>query len=120
MPHSQKKQTIQRLKKRSDFVRVQKDGRKWISKSVIIEVAENERDALRAGFTVSKRVSKLAVERNLIKRRLRSIASDVLPDYCTHSLDLVMVGRVGSLKRDYVDLRQDLIWCLGKLNIEKS
>jgi len=120
MPSLSQKPTIERLKKRSEFVRVQKSGRKWISKGIIIEVAENDQNALRTGFTVSKRVSKLAVERNLIKRRLRSIASDILPDYSAHSLDLVLVGRAGSLKRDYADLKQDLVWCLNKLDIEKS
>lgn len=120
MPKLSKQNKMTRLKKRSDFVRVQKEGRKWISKGLIVEIAENQESAMRAGFTVSKRVSKLAVERNLVKRRLRSIASEILPDYNSHSLDLVLVGRVNCLKRDYSSLRQDVVWCLRKLNIEPT
>ena len=108
---------LPRLKKRADFVHVQKNGRKWISKSFIVEIVPNDKNHLRLGFTVSKRVSKLAVKRNLLKRRLRNVAADILPAYKDQSFDIVLVGRLSSLERDYQDLQKDLIWCLKKLEI---
>lgn len=117
-----KNQDIARLRKRADFLRVQKaikdqEGRKWVSKGMIVEKASNEVEVLRVGFTVSKRVSKLAVTRNRVKRRLRAVASEILPLYKSQHLDIVLIGRVESEKRDFLDLKNDLIWCLKKMDI---
>ena len=111
-------QSIGRLKKRSDFLRVQKEGNKWVSKGMIVELASREETGLRYGLTVSKRVSKLAVTRNRIKRRLRAVACEVLPAFREQSIDVVLIGRVATAERDYQDLKKDLIWCLGKLGYD--
>jgi len=115
---------IGRLKKRSDFLWVQANGRKWIAKGIIVEIAENKertnQSGVRFGLTVSKKVSKLAVKRNLIKRRLRAIALEVLPNYSNQDLDIVIVGRYGALTRDVDMLRNDLIWCLKKMEISRD
>ncbi len=115
---------IDRLKKRSDFLWVQSNGRKWIAKGIIVEIADNterkENLGIRFGLTVSKRVSKLAVKRNLIKRQLRAIALEVLPNYAAQNLDIVIVGRYGALTRDFAALKNDLIWCLEKMEIHRD
>lgn len=117
-----KNQDIARLRKRADFLRVQqaikdKQGRKWVSKGMIVETASNEVGCLRVGFTVSKRVSKLAVTRNRVKRRLRAAAAEILPLYKHQHLDIVLIGRIEGEKRDFLDLKNDLIWCLKKMDI---
>ena len=112
--------SVGRLKKRSDFLRVQKSGRKWVAKGMVVEVAENENLGIRYGLTVSKKVSKLAVTRNRIRRRLKAVASDVLGVYGTYDLDVVLIGRVSTEKRGFEDLKQDLRWCLSKMGIEKA
>lgn len=109
--------SIDRLKKRSDFLCVQRKGRKWISKGMVVEVRANEELGLRCGLTVSKRVSKLAVLRNRVKRRLRSVSYDVLPEYRQQHFDVVLIGRVTTQKRSYEDLQNDLRWCLKKMDI---
>ncbi|MEM7618559.1 MAG: ribonuclease P protein component [Pseudomonadota bacterium] len=112
---------IGRLKKRSDFLWVQQNGRKWIAKSLIVEMADNtsrgERLGIRYGLTVSKKVSKLAVKRNLIKRRLRAVAQEVLPDYAAQNLDVVLIARAGADTKDFDILKRDFIWCLKKMEI---
>jgi ribonuclease P protein component len=112
---------IDRLKKRSDFLWVQSNGRKWIAKGLIVEIADNSQRGdnigIRFGLTVSKRVSKLAVKRNLIKRRLRAIAQEVLPDYAAQNLDIVLIARGNPETKDYDSLKRDFIWCLGKMGI---
>lgn len=113
---------IDRLKKRSDFLWVQSHGRKWIAKGIIVEIADNSSKGdnlgIRYGLTVSKRVSKLAVKRNLIKRRLRAIAQEIMPAYATLNMDIVIVGRFGALERDFDVLKKDLVWCLNKLEVK--
>ena len=59
-----------RLRKKSDFQRVRQQGRSTASRLLILAWAPNNQTGLRVGFVVSKRVSKHAVERNLVKRRL--------------------------------------------------
>ncbi len=113
----EKTKSIGRLKKRSDFLCVQRMGRKWISKGLIIEILDNEDKGIRVGLTVSKRVSKLAVLRNRLKRRLKAISLDVLPDYHQQNLDIVIVGRAMAQQRSYEELQNDLRWCLKKMDI---
>ena len=111
---------IGRLKKRSDFLCVQRSGKKWVSKGIIVEISDNDNLGIRYGLTVSKKVSKLAVIRNRIKRRLKAVANDVLPAYINHNLDIVLIGRQTSEDRDYEDLQNDLRWCLKKLGIKSD
>lgn len=111
---------IARLKKRADFLRVQKAGKKWVSKGMVVELAGNQVSAVRYGLTVSKRVSKSAVIRNRVKRRLRAVAMEVLPAYAPQNLDIVLIGRAETESRDYEDLKNDLIWCLKKMDIKPT
>jgi len=112
--------TIGRLKKRSDFLRVQQSGKKWVAKGLIVEVVDSAYDKPHYGITVSKKTSKLAVTRNRIKRRLRSVIKEVFPQYTEHHIDIVVIGRIAAEKREYSDLKQDLVWCLGKLGYQKD
>jgi len=61
---------------------------------------------LQIGIVISKKVSKKAVERNLLKRRLRAI-------YRTNkqwfsSLDMVIVALPSSLSANYSELLNDI------------
>ena len=107
--------TLDRLKKRSDFLRVQAAGQKWVSKGVIIQIATNESGGRAYGLTVTKRTAKEAVVRNRIKRRLRAACADVLPATLKPGHDIVLIGRAETARRDYADLKQDIAWCLAKL-----
>lgn len=109
--------SLGRLKKRSDFLCVQKTGKKWISKGMILELAPNDDLGVRYGLTVSKKVDKLAVGRNRIKRRLKAVACDVLPEYVHHNIDIVLIGRQTTEKRSYKELQADLRWCLQRLEV---
>lgn len=110
--------TLDRLKKRSDFLRVQKEGTKWISKSVIVQSAPAaEGKARRYGITVTKQVSKSSVDRNRIKRRLRAACADILPALLKEGTDIVLIGRVETGRCEYTDLTRDLAWCLKKMAV---
>lgn len=104
-----------RLQKRSDFLHVNKNARKWVSKSMIVLAAPNETGAKRFGITVTKKLEKTAVGRNRMKRRLRATAADVLPFSAASAMDYVLVAREGAMLHDYAALKKDLRWCLEKL-----
>ena len=109
-----------RLKKRSDFLHVQKKGRKWVSRSVIVQAAENEGLGRRLGLTVTKKVSKSAVVRNRIKRRLRAAADDIMNKQAADNHDYVLIGRVATEDYPYKDLLKDLEWCLKRLDLRSA
>ena len=121
--HATKEQleSLIQIKKRSDFLKIQSGGKKWVSHGLIIQTAPNldleDDQSKRIGFTVTKRVSKSAVVRNRIKRRLRAVAADILPDHAKSAQDYILVGRPQTLTRGYEALRNDLRWCLKKLDL---
>lgn len=86
-----------RLRKNSDFQRVRQQGRSTASRLLILAWAPNKQDNTRVGFVVSKRVSKLAVERNHVKRLLseaiRPLLSQVPPGW-----DLVFSAKYPTIR----------------------
>ena len=116
--HASKEQqkTLERLKKRSDFLKMNKSCKKWVSHGFVLQVLPNDLGHHRVGFTVTKRTDKSAVNRNRIKRRLRSIAADILPKNAKTSCDYVLIGRHAAATRPYDTLCRDLKWCLKKMD----
>jgi ribonuclease P protein component len=119
--------TLYRLKHRKEFLRAAKQGRKWAVAGLVLQVrnrapqeaqGEIEADAVRVGFTVTKKVGN-SVIRNRVRRRLRAVADEVLPVIVTCGLDLVIIGRAGTIKRPYLALVKDLKTALKKLKANK-
>jgi ribonuclease P protein component len=111
-------QHLGRLQKRSDFLRVQQAGKKWVSQAVVVQLAENDGLGRRFGVTATKKLHKKAVDRNRVKRRLRAVACDILPDHLPDHHDIVLIGRVGTKDKPYADLCKDLRWCLKRLTAD--
>ncbi len=115
-----------RLKGRSDFLRVQNSGKKWISRHFVLQMDDGISDKNRCGFTVTKRLDKSAVKRNRMKRRLRAASYDVMAaDFKLRDLmgginDFVLIARKGLIDADYNDLKKDLRWCLKKLAAQQE
>ncbi|MAL78870.1 MAG: ribonuclease P protein component [Sneathiella sp.] len=109
---------VERLKKRAEFLRVASVRRKWAAPGMVLQAARgaqtSEADVSRVGFTVTKKVGN-AVVRNRIKRRLRAAADQVIPHHAQSGWDFVLIGRQGSLGRDFTDLTFDLRRALEKV-----
>jgi ribonuclease P protein component len=119
------RQTIGSLKKRADFLRVQGNGDKWVTKSFIIRKMIQPSGILatpdiRFGLTITKKQFKNATDRNRVKRRLRSIASNLLPQIGDKNTDYVFIGRKETMDRDFTDLEKDLKWAIKRLSQEQS
>ena len=115
-----KKNKTGRLKKRSDFLRMRHSGVKWITKHFILQKAPAEMledDAcVRFGVVVSKKFSKKAVDRNRAKRRLRALATEILPVYGEQECDYVFISRHGLNDAPFDVLQRDLKWALRKMD----
>ncbi len=110
--------TLGMLRKRKAFLAVQASGRRWVSHGLVLQVKDAPSPTeKKIGFTVSKKVDKSAVKRNRIKRRLRAVAADILPQYGIAGQEYVLVGRPQTASRPYAQLCEDLKWCLRKLDL---
>lgn len=80
-----------------------------------VKLAPNTLGRPRVTAVASAKVSKLAVQRNKLKRRCRSILKQLLPT--TWGVDILVALRVGSKDSDYMDLFNDIRNCLNKTRI---
>ncbi len=105
---------MERLKKRRDFLNVQKGRR---VRTGLFSVEARGQDApgpSRIGFTVSKRVSLSAVKRNRIRRRLKEAARIHGDGVSATGMDFVIVARIDALTAPFSRITSELTKSLLK------
>ena len=113
----QEAQRLATIRKRSDFLAANA-GKRASSPSFVLLVRDRADGdpAKRVGFTVTKKIGG-AVVRNRMKRRLRALAREMLPEGGVAGADHVLIGRAGGIERDFGELRQEFTRALEKLHI---
>jgi len=111
-----------RLKKRQDFLNTARLGRKWVTKSFVIQILDSpDLETSLIGFTATKKHIGNAVQRNRAKRRLRAL--------CDHYLSLinkkpphqiVLIAREESLTLPFEQMVKDFSWAWSRLFEEKK
>lgn len=97
-----------RLLKAEDFRLTMKQGRKVSSEHLVIYLKRDEAAPhARFGFVVAKTVGG-AVKRNLVKRRLREISRELMPELGPQS-SVVVRALPGSAELEWNKLREELI-----------
>jgi len=112
--------SLSSIKKRADFLHVQKMGRKWIAKAFIVQVCENEGLGQRFGLVVTKKLHKLAVDRNRVKRRLRAVVAEILPNNAANDCDYVFIARKDTISMPYETLKKEMLWCIKRLDLKRE
>lgn len=93
-----------RLTKYRDFQRVLRFGKTINSDFLVLKFLPNQGEQTKVGFVVSVKISKKAVERNLIKRRLREsvrIFTDELIKGCFY----VFLTKKAILGKDFQEIK---------------
>jgi ribonuclease P protein component len=105
-----------RLRKGSDFHRVRQQGRSISSRLLILAWVPNEGPTLRVGFVVSKRISKLAVRRNSVKRLLSEALRPSMPEMCGN-WDIVISAKQPALDADLKALQHEIASVLRRARL---
>ena len=106
---------LERLKQRKDFLRLAHAKRVHSTSFVLQARDRGDAQALRVGFTCSKKVGN-AVARNRAKRRLREIARLILPQFGQIGHDYVLIGRANvTAATKFTALQDELLASLRKL-----
>ncbi len=95
-----------RIKKRKDFEKILKEGKSLHSEIFTVKFLENNLNQSRFGFIVSKKISKKAVTRNTVKRRLREQIRLRLLKF-EKGLDVIIIA-----KKDIVKKKSEEIGCI--------
>jgi ribonuclease P protein component len=102
------------LTRRADFLAANRGRRAPMPGFVLLVRPRGDEDpTMRIGFTVTRKIGG-AVVRNRMKRRLRVLAREVLPEAGVRGADHVMIGRSGGIERDFATMREELRKALAK------
>lgn len=102
-----------RIKKRSEFVRLQGEARKLYGKHVLVLVAPSGLPHSRFGVVITRKIDKRAVVRNRIKRWMREI-------FRTHraglkeNFDILIIARRGILDCTFEQLEREVLSVLKR------
>ena len=95
---------------------------RWVAPGLILQALPREDSPAQPyGLCVSasKKVARLATDRNRIRRRLKAIAVELLPLAARPGMNYMISGRHQTAGRSAEELEKDLRWCLKKLNLGK-
>jgi ribonuclease P protein component len=96
-----------RLKRKKDFQKVLKNGKGLKEDLLVLKMVKNNLLQSRFGFIVGTKVSKKAVLRNKLKRRLRELVREKI-EKIKEGFDIVFIAQPGLEKRDFWQLKDIL------------
>jgi ribonuclease P protein component len=106
-----------RLKRRPEFLRVASAGKKAAVGGVVLQaLVRQDAEPARLGFTVTKKVGN-AVIRNRTRRRLKEAARLLLAERPVSGVDLVLIGRDSTRKRNFISLQGDIRRALERTGV---
>lgn len=105
-----------RLRKKRDIEAVLKRGRSAYTPNISVRLAKNQLGVSRFAFVTGLKVSKSAVKRNRVRRRLREITRKhlgaIAPGY-----DVMVMTRVGVLGLEFGEMEKELAGLFKKQGI---
>ncbi len=105
-----------RLTKNKDFDNVFKKGVSSFDAVLGIKAVKNDFDFCRIGIMVGTKVSKKAIERNKIKRRIRGVVKNFLPHIKT-GFDIVVVTHPLVAEKGFPEIKKSMYKHFKKLKL---
>ena len=110
------KASANRLRKTTDIQKVYNSGQKVYHPLVRSIILPTTHSASRFTIIVSQRVSKKAVERNRVKRRLRTIVMNQLMPILRTSYDMIFIVQPAAIDAEYAVLEK----AIQKLSLKQQ
>lgn len=107
-----------RLSKKKDFDRVFAEGVATFGKLLSVRSINNDLDFNRFGVMVGTKISKLAVRRNQIKRRIKYVLKKHETELLNHR-DIIIIVFPLILAKEYHEVESDLLSCFKKAKLLK-
>jgi ribonuclease P protein component len=104
---------INRIKKKNDFEIIFKKGASYKNSLFILKVFKNDFNYSRFGFIVSSKVSKKAVVRNKVRRRLSEIIKAEFKNIKS-GLDMVFISLSDIEKKEFSEIKESAASILTK------
>jgi ribonuclease P protein component len=109
----------QRLIQASLFGEAFAQKRNFVGRFMVLWLRTGQDAALRLGVVTSKKVSNRAVDRNLVRRRLREIFRHHRAEL-SGPVDLVIIGRRNLLSAPYADVEREFLRLAEKAGLLKK
>ena len=97
-----------RIKKKKDFETIFKNGSNFEARFLVFKILKNDLGYSRFGFVVSQKVSKKAVIRNKVRRRITEIIKANFHQI-QKGVDVVIIFLPGIEKKEFPELREMVI-----------
>lgn len=107
---------INRLTRDKDFENVFRRGLSFDKKIIFLKITKNSLGLSRFGFVVSQKISKKAVQRNKIKRRMREIVRLKLKEI-KPGFDVVITAKPDIMGKSYQEIRETMEQILQKSHL---
>lgn len=108
-----------RLTKQKNFDNVYKNGRSSYNKILGMKIAANELGYNRFAVVVGTKVSKQAVKRNLIKRRIREVIRLRLEKLRSGN-DCILIALPAIIDKEYSEIEKTIDKLLSRLRLYKK
>lgn len=108
-----------RLKRRAEFLRAAREGRKVGRSTLVLQALPRADESTRLGFTATKKIGN-AVTRNRAKRRLRAVARLGLGANPAPGWDLVLIARDDTPTCPFGDLAAAFESALRKAGVREG
>lgn len=108
-----------RLTKKKEFDRVFKGGRSSFDKILGIKAMANELEQNRFGIIINNKVSKKAVIRNKIRRRIREVLKKENPNLYPGN-DVVVIVQPIAKNKESSEIKASIIFLFKKLRLYKN
>lgn len=106
----------ERLRNREDFALLRKDGTRYSQRCLSLIVLKEHSERRLAGYIVSKRISKKAVVRNRVKRRLRASFEKQMKHVKPGSI-LLFIARPNAATSEFSELDKQVNHLLKKAQV---
>ena len=110
--------SVNRRRKRKEFAYLYNHGNAKHSANLTIVYNPTKNRELKIGFSIAKKIGKANV-RNLVKRRLRDIVKDIVPNM-PDEFNVVFIAKVGIEKLSYSELKKQVEVCISKAGLFKN